>query len=160
MDKASITLTVNNFISVTTGSMCTGGLTPDVGVKLLPGGSPRITLNSDASLSVSGGDPTGSRGLMLTITVLPSMTKPATPNYVVVGLIVKQTSGGAEVVDAWDSYSVGSGADANTLKVNDRVTVPGGMGSVSYEFYVVIQTPTVAGALGDFGLIDPRITNS
>lgn len=159
MDKASITLTVNNFISVTKGSMGTGGITPDVSVQLLPGGSPRITLNSDASLSVSGGDPNGSKGLMLTITVLPCPTNPVRSNYVVVGLIVKQTSGGPEVPNAWDSYSVGS-AGPNTLQVNDRVTVPGGTGSVSYEFYVVIQTPTVAGAIGDFGLIDPRITNT
>ncbi len=159
MDKASITLTVNSFISMTKGSMGTGGITPDVSVQLLPGGSPRITLNSDASLSVSGGDPTGSRGLMLTITVLPGMIKPAPPSYVVVGLIVKQTSGGAEVPNAWDSYSVGS-AGINTLQVNDRVSVPSGSGSVSYEFYVVIQTPTPPGTIGDFGLIDPRITNT
>ncbi|MBT9490907.1 MAG: hypothetical protein IV107_00850 [Paucibacter sp.] len=157
MDKAGITLTVNSFVSITQGWMQTGGVNPAVTVQLDAGSSPRITLNNDSSLNVTGGDPTGSKGLALTITVVPALTKPVTPNFSVVGLIVKQTTGGASIANAWGSYSVGPGG--NVLQVNDNAVVPGASGSVSYEFYVLIQTPSAPGSLGDFGLIDPRITN-
>ncbi|MCV2370503.1 hypothetical protein [Roseateles oligotrophus] len=159
MDYAGITLTVNTFISVTEGAMQTGGTNPNVGVQVDAGSSSRVTLNNDGSLRVTGGDPTGSKTLTLNVTVLSANTDPASAYYPVVGLIVKQTTVGAEVSNAWGSYTVGTGAAFNTLQVLDKDTVPVGAGSVSYEFFVLIQTPTAAGSIGDYGLIDPRITN-
>ena len=148
---AVITLTVNNYKSVTQGMMLTTGTSPDVTADLLPGGSSRVTKKSNNLFEVSQGSSVGNH-LDLQIEVRPAGT------YDAVGLIIRDPSNGNAGSDYWDDCRVGNGSSAHVVTVRDKGKVDPGS-SITYELYMLIKTKVPDGPLSDYGLIDPKITN-
>lgn len=148
---ATITLTVNNYKSVTQGTMLTTGTSPDVTAELLAGGSSRVTKTSNNSFEVSGGAPAGNH-LVLQIEVLPAGT------YDAVGLIVRDPSNVNAGSNYWDDCRVGDGSKTHIVTVRDKGKVDAGS-PIAYELYMLIKKKLPDGPLSDYGLIDPKITN-
>lgn len=149
---ATITFTVNRYLSVTQGKMLTTGAFPDVEVKLLSSGSGRVTMNSNKSFEVSGGTQAGNQ-LVLELQVLPSRL------YDAVGLIIRDPSNANAGSAFWDDCRVGNGSNSHIVTVRDKGKVDAGI-PITYELYFLIKTKDPAGALSDYGLIDPKIINT
>ena len=136
---AILTFTVNNFKSLASGQgiMITGaGSGADANVALSPSTGTDVTVAADGSVTVAGRQP---QVLNLSAT-----------GYTPVGLVFKQTSNSGDPTgrNAFGQYNrVGNG---NALVVTDNDSGPS-----TYEFYLLIQNPSS----GDFGLIDPKISN-
>jgi hypothetical protein len=138
---ATLTFTVNTFRSLATGGgiMTTGaGPSADVNVSLSPTSGTNVTVASDGSITVTG---RGAQIIALQAT-----------GYQPVGLVFKQTLGSSDPSggNAFGNY-VRSANNSNQLVVTDN-----DQGDASWEFYLLIQNTSS----GDFGLIDPRITNN
>lgn len=135
---ALLTFTVNNFKSLIAnqGLMITGaGPAADVNVAVTPITGTNVSVGSNGQVTVSRGQ----QQLNICAT-----------GYIPVGLVFKQTAGSTDPNgnNAFGQYTR-FGSNSDTLKVTDNDA-----GSSTYEFYVLIQNPN-----GDFGLIDPQITN-
>lgn len=137
---ATLTFTVNNFKSLTAGQgiMLTGaGPGADVNVAVSPTTGTDVSVSANGSVSVSGGQ--------------PQVLNLSPTGYNPVGLVFKQTAGSSDPMgqNAFGHYA--RAANSNTLVVTDTDA-----GASTYEFYVLVQNQST----GDFGLIDPQITNS
>jgi hypothetical protein len=145
--QATLTFTVNTFKSLASGQglMTSGaGSSADVNVSLSPSSGTDVSVAADGSVTVSGN---GAQVINLQAVQAGTRTY-----YNPVGLVFKQTLGSSDPSggNAFGSYSRGGGNNANQLQVTDT---PGG--SATWEFYFLIQNAST----GDFGLIDPKITN-
>ena len=139
--SATVTVTISNFVSVSSRLMLTTGATPDASVSVSASG--RIAKQHDGSLKVSGQNPDGTKGLDLSFAVLPA-------TYAVIGISARTLSGPST---AWSNYKV---KNDGTVDITDTNPGPG-----SYEFYLLVQVASAGSATGqDFGLIDPLIANS
>jgi hypothetical protein len=152
---AIITFTVGRFLSVTQGTMVTSGASPDVTSALVQGGG-RVSRLNNNSFEVAGGNPQGNNPLVLQFEVLPA------DKYAAVGLIIKNLHNVSEGgVTSWDSVNVGSGVNDNKVTVTDRVPLPAGTASITYEVYMLVRPKQAVDGfpIGDVGLIDPLFTN-
>ncbi len=148
---ATITLTVDNFVSVTQGMMVTSGANPDV--RTAVSAHARVVRTSNDSFAVSGGSP-GGNVLVLRIEVLPSLL------YDAVGLFIRKLSDVDVGPDDWDDYRVGTFLNSNAVTLRDWCKVPSGSTAVDYEIYMLIKRKAAsAGFPLGIGLIDPKITN-
>ena len=149
---ATITLKVDRFISVRQGTMWTSGTSPEVTATLTANPSGRASQSSNHSFEVTGSTPGGSP-LDLRIEVLPFA------QYEAVGLIVTDPSGTVAGSAHWDNCKVGDGANANAVTVRDWCRKGAATPPDPYRLYMLIKTKVPDGQLGDYGLIDPLITN-
>lgn len=136
---ATLTFTVNNFKSLTDKHiMKTGaGAGADVNVTLSPSTGTNVTVAADGTVTVNG--------------TTPQVLNLCATGYDPVGLVFKQTAGSSDPSgsNAFGNYARSANA-SNTLVVTDSDAGPS-----SYEFYLLVQDQSS----GDFGLIDPLITN-
>lgn len=136
---ATLTFTINRFKSLTSGQgiMVTGaGPGADANVALSPATGTDVTVAADGSVTVNG--------------TTPQILNLCATGYSPIGLAFKQTAGSSDPsgTNAFGQYS--RAANGNALIVTDNDSGPS-----SYEFFLLVQNPST----GDFGLIDPRITN-
>ena len=136
---ATLTFTVNNFKSLASGQgiMITGaGSGADANVVLWPSTGTDVTVAANGAVTVNG--------------TTPQILNLCATGYNPIGLAFKQTAGSTDPsgTNAFGHYS--RAANGNALVVTDNDSGPS-----SYEFYLLVQNPST----GDFGLIDPQITN-
>lgn len=144
--QATLTFTVNNFKNLASGQgiMTSGGAGADVNVSLSP------TSGTDVSVSATGAVTVAGNGAQ--VINLQAVQANTTTPYNPVGLVFKQTAGSSDPSgrNAFGMYSRAGGSNSNSLQVTDTPN-----GSATWEFYFLIQNAST----GDFGLIDPKITN-
>lgn len=145
---ATLTFVVNTFKSLASGQgiMTSGGTGADVNVSVSPTSGTDVSVNAaTGAVTVSG------RGAQV-INMQAQQAGTAT-YYSPIGLVFKQTLGSSDPSgrNAFGNYSRGGGNNSNQLQVTDTPN-----GDASWEFYFLIQNAST----GDFGLIDPKITNS
>lgn len=145
--QATLTFSVNNFKSLASGQgiMSSGaGSGADVSVSLSPSSGTDVTVSPTGAVTVAGN---GAQ-----VINLQAVQAGTTTYYNPVGLVFKQTLGSSDPSggNAFGRYSRGGGNNSNQLQVTDTPN-----GSASWEFYLLIQNAST----GDFGLIDPKITN-
>lgn len=146
MPTPTLNFTINRFRSLASGPaqlMHTGaGKSADVNVTLSsPSENVSVDANGAVKVSRNGNGPL-QQPLMM-----------AVPGYAALALIFKQTTGNNDPTgaNAFGTYTRGNGiGSSNDLMVTDNDT-----GDATWEFYVLVQDLTT----GDFGLIDPKITN-
>jgi hypothetical protein len=143
---ATLTFTVNNFKSLVSGQgiMTSGGSGADVTVSLSPATGTDVSVASDGSVTVGG-----SGAQVINLLAVQANTS---SYYHPVGLVFKELSGSGDPsgVSAFGNYSRGGGNNNYQLTVTDTPN-----SDASWEFYILIQNVST----GDFGLIDPKITN-
>jgi hypothetical protein len=135
---ATLTFTVNNFKSLTLGQgiMTTGaGPGADANVALSPSTGTNVTVASNGAVTVAGRT--------------PQVLNLCATGYNPVGLVFKQSGSDPTGRNAFGQYA--RAANSNMLVVTDNDSAPS-----TYEFYLLVQKQDT----GDFGLIDPLITNS
>jgi hypothetical protein len=150
---AIVTLNVVRYRSVTQGKMLTSVADPDVTCTLTQDAGGRVKQTGPDRFEVSGGDPQGKNPLSVQFRVLPEL------DYAAAGLIIENLHGTADN-GSWDSVTVGSGTNDNTVTVTDRVRLPQST-PIEYRVYVFVR-PKQAIAdfpVGDVGLIDPLWSN-
>jgi hypothetical protein len=148
-----ITFTVNNYVSVTQGTMSTSASPPDVVTALVSNTSGRVTRVSNGSFTVSGSAP-GGNPIVLKFEVLPEGV------YSLEGVIIKNVNNINEGGVPWDQVIIGSGANDNKVTLRDFARKPS-TDPVDYRIYLLIcpkQNPQ-GFPVGDFGLIDPLWSN-
>jgi hypothetical protein len=138
--QATLTFTINTFRNLASGGgiMTTGaGSSADVNVSLSPTSGTNVTVASDGAVTVSG---RGAQIIALQAT-----------GYMPVGLVFKQTLGSSDPSggNAFGNYARAAN-NSNQLVVTDN-----DQGDASWEFYLLVQNTSS----GDFGLIDPKISN-
>jgi hypothetical protein len=146
MPTTTLTFTVNQFRSLATAPvqlMLTGaGQSADVNVTVSPPSS-YVSVDANGAVTVARN---GNIGLQLPLTL-------EVTGYAALALVFKQTTGGNDPTGAaaFGTYTRGNGnGNNNALMVTDN-----DFGNATWEFYVLVQNLTT----GDFGLIDPKITN-
>ncbi len=143
MPSATLTFTINQFRSLATVPvqlMLTGaGSSADVNVTVSPP-SPNVSVDANGAITVRRN---GSSRLQQSLTLVVS-------GYAALALVFKQTTGGNDPTGA-AAFGTYTRVNGNTgLMVTDNDS-----GNATWEFYVLVQSLTT----GDFGLIDPKITN-
>jgi hypothetical protein len=138
--NCTLTFTINSgkWKSLTEGKLMKTPQDVSIGTPQLSGGAD-VTVDAQGNVSVTGG--------LDALSVQMSDS-----SYATVALVFKETDGNSSDpsgATAFGPYTRGLTGGKPTLTVRDD----GSSGS-AYEFYVLIQS-----AGGDFGLIDPKITN-